>query len=162
MRTYARMIRRAIAEFDDPLERLAAGVIAAVRIAASHQSGVDRGLSRLRLQLGQVEPEIVARSQAPVTTVFHELIEEAAAAASFTMVRPEPATYLLSAVRTSFIMSTTLGNDYGVELPDAIELSSFCLGGLGACLPREWHDSVDTRLQLSGGDRSILPRLAAP
>jgi hypothetical protein len=64
-------------------------------------------------------------------------------------------------VRTSFIHSTTLGNELGVELPDGIDVSSFCLGGLGLTRPREWHEAVDARLELSGGDgRSILRRLA--
>ncbi len=55
----------------------------------------------------------------------------------------------------------TLGNDLGLELPDVIDLSLFCLGGIGVLLPREWHERIDTDLQLSVGDgRSILRQLA--
>src|SRR5688572_21704708 len=42
MRTYARIIRAAIAEVEDPVERLAAGVIASVRMPALHdKTGFD-------------------------------------------------------------------------------------------------------------------------
>ena len=52
------------------------------------------------------------------------------------------------------------GNDLSVELPDPIDVSVFCLGGLGLERPRAWHEAVDARLAMSGDDgRSILRRL---
>jgi hypothetical protein len=43
-----------------------------------------------------------------------------------------------------------------------IDLSRFCLGGLGLQRPRAWHEQVDAQLDLAGDDgRSILRRLAA-
>jgi len=159
--TYARMIRAAIAQVVDPVERLAAGLIAATRMPALHgRSGVDRGLSHLRLQLSHAEPALLARSQEPVTAVFRELV-----AAAFEAISPAPmgvdqATYFVSAVRSSFTLSSTLGNDLSVDLPDPIEVSVFCLGGLGLERPRAWHEAVDARLAMSGDDgRSILRRL---
>jgi hypothetical protein len=84
------------------------------------------------------------------------------ATSSATVVGVEAATYFLSSLRTSFIVSMTLGNEYAVALPDVIDLSRFCLGGLGLDRPRTWHENIDARLQLSGDDgRSILRRLAA-
>jgi AcrR family transcriptional regulator len=161
MRTYARVIRAAIAGLDDPLERLAAGIIAGARMPALHDRAVmDRGLSRLRMQIGQADPELVARSQAPVTALYRELVDNAAAAGSLTTIGVESATFLVASVRTSFVVSMTLGNEYGLAPPDVIDLSLFCLGGLGAQRPREWHESVDERLALSGDGRSILRRLA--
>jgi AcrR family transcriptional regulator len=163
MRTYARLIRAAIADLDDPVERLAGALIASARMPAlhRHKAGVDRGLSRLRLQLGQADPGLVARSQEPVTSLFRTLLQQAQAATPAGVVGPEGATYLLSALRTSYILSLTLGNEYDAELPDVIELSMFCLGGIGLPQAREWHERVDARLALSGGDgRSILRRLA--
>ena len=53
MRTYARLIARAIVDFTDPLERLAAAMVAAVRMPEVTGSGVDRGLVRLRLRLSR-------------------------------------------------------------------------------------------------------------
>jgi hypothetical protein len=68
MRTYARIIRAAVGGLDDPLERLAGTVLAAAHLHAMHNNaGVDRGLVHLRLQLGQADPALVARSQPPVT-----------------------------------------------------------------------------------------------
>ena len=160
--TYARLIRAAIAEVDEPVERLAAGLIAATRMPALHgRSGVDRGLSGLRLQLSQAEPALLARSQEPVTAVFRELVAEAFEATSSVPMGIDQGTYFVLAVRSSFTLSTTLGNDLSVELPDPIEASLFCLGGLGLGRPRSWHEEVDARLALSGEDgRSILRRLA--
>src|SRR5438132_4852400 len=48
MRTYERLIRSAIVDLNDPVERLAGGLIASVRMPAlHHKAGRDRGLSRL-------------------------------------------------------------------------------------------------------------------
>jgi AcrR family transcriptional regulator len=95
MRTYARMIRAAIAKLDDPVERLAGGLIASSRMPALHdKAGVDRGLSHLRLQLSQAEPALLARSQEPVTAVFRELVVEAIEAESPKHIGAEQATYL--------------------------------------------------------------------
>jgi AcrR family transcriptional regulator len=162
MRTYARMIRTAIADFDDPVERLAAGIIASARMPALHdKAGVDRGLSHLRLQLVQAEPELVARSQEPVTALFRELVDDARAAVPAAALGSDAATYFVSSLRTSFILSMTLGNEYSVALPAVVDLSCFCLGGLGLERPRAWHDDVDARLDLVEGDgRPILRRLA--
>ena len=160
MRTYARLIRAAIASLHDPVERLAGGLMACARMPAMHKSGVDRGLSYLRLQLSQADPALVARSQEPVTAVFRELIEQAAQAEPLAELSVEKATYFLSALRTSFALSFTLGNDYGVELPDVVDLSSFSLGGLGIMRPRSWHEQIDEGLQLTRGDgRSVLRQL---
>lgn len=160
-RTFARMIRAAIAELADPRERLAGAIIASSRLPSMHKTGVDRGLSALRLQLVQADPALVARSQAPVTGVFAELIAEVSAATGSVPFEVERATYLVTAVRTSYALSITLGNDYGVELPDVVDLAQFCLAGIGLPVERDWLEGVDESLHLTGSDtRSILRRLA--
>jgi AcrR family transcriptional regulator len=159
MRTYARILHAAIAPLDDPLERLAGAILAAAHLPAMHnKAGVDRGLVHLRLQLGEADPALIARSQAPVTSLYRELIEAALADAPALGV--DQATYFVVSARTSFLISMTVGNEYGMPSPDLIDLSVFCLGGLGAHRPREWHQRVDQRLELSGDGRSILRRLA--
>ncbi|EFC79551.1 TetR/AcrR family transcriptional regulator [Parafrankia sp. EUN1f] len=162
MRTYARFVRAAIAVLEDPVERLAGGVIAAARMPALHdKAGVDRGLSQLRMQIGQVDPELIARSQAPVTTLYRELIGEAMAASGIQApFGVDQATYFLSSARMSLVRSATVGDEYGLGLPDVIDLSVFCLGGLGIVRAREWHSKVDEALALVGEGRSILRRLA--
>jgi AcrR family transcriptional regulator len=162
MGTYARIIVAAIDPLEEPVERLAGALIASIRLPALHEkAGVDRGLSRLRLQLGQADPGLIARSQEPVTEVFGGLVEAAFTAASPDVIGLEKSTYFVLAVRTSFILSVTLGNEFGVPMPEPVDLSVFCLGGLGIHRDRSWHEDVDSRLDLSGEDgRSILRRLA--
>ncbi|MBL7498668.1 TetR/AcrR family transcriptional regulator [Frankia sp. CNm7] len=161
MHTNARIIRAAIAGLDDPLERLAGAILAAAHLPAMHnKAGVDRGLVHLRRQLSQADPDLIARSQVPVMSLYRELIEAATADASLTALDIEPATYFVVSARTSLLTSMTIGNEYGVRSPDAVDLSVFCLGGLGAHRPREWHQQVNERLELSGDGRSILRRLA--
>lgn len=161
MRTQARMLRTAIAEFTDPVERLAAALIASARLPALHnKAGVDRGLSHLRLQLGQADPALVARSQEPLTSVFAELVSDAVGAFDDEFDAAE-ATFLVASSRTSYLLAMTLGNEYGVEPPGVIDFVRYCLGGLGVQRPRSWYEAVDERLELSGGDgRTILRRLA--
>jgi AcrR family transcriptional regulator len=161
MRTYAQLLSAAVQGFEDPLERLAGAIIASGRLTELHGLGRDRGLSRLRLQLSQAEPSLVASAQQPVTAFFRGLIQDAAAAGELGDVNVEKATYFVCSVRNSYNASITLGSDLGLELPDLAELSSFCLGGFGAVMPREWHERVNEELQLGDGDgRFILRRLA--
>ncbi len=147
MRTYATLIRRAISELVDPLERLAGGMVAAVRMPEFSGTGVDRGLSRLRLKLSEVEPEMVGRAQAAVTTLVRELVESAAEAGSIEVSDPEAATFMILSLNAAFITSQTLGNDAGVHRPDVVGITSFCLRGLGAQLDDRWYDDVSSRLR---------------
>ena len=163
MRTYAGMVRAAIADFSDPIERLAAGIFASVRVPSlHHRAGFDRGLSRLRLQLGQVDPASLACAQAPVTDLLHELVKAALLEASSPEVLgADGATYMLSSLRTAFVMSATLGNDLTLKPPDPIDLVRFVLAGIGLSRPRSWHEDVDARLRLTEGDGlALLRRLA--
>lgn len=162
MGTYARIIVAAIDPLEDPVERLAGSLIASTRLPALHdKTGVDRGLSRLRLQLGQADPGLIARSQAPVIDVFRGLVDEALSGGSSEVMAAEVGTFFVLAQRNALTLSMTLGNEYGVALPEPVDLSVFCLAGLGIARPREWHDDVDGRLDLSGDDGpSILRRLA--
>lgn len=162
MRTFARLTAAAIAGLTDPVERLAGALIASGRMLALHdKAGVDRGLSRLRLKLSEADPALVARSQEPVTAVFHELVAAVVATQPDPPMGIDQATYLVSAARSSLMLSLTLGNELGVELPDVIELSMFCLSGIGVERPRAWHQRVEHDLAMAGADgRSILRRLA--
>jgi AcrR family transcriptional regulator len=161
MRTYAKLLTAAVDGFEDPLERLAAAIIASGRLTSLHGLGRDRGLSRLRLQLSQAEPSLVASAQQPVTSLFRGFIQDAATAGELGDIDVEKATYFVCSIRNSYNSSITLGSDLGLELPDLAELSSFCLGGLGVVLPREWHERVNEALHLDDGDgHFILRRLA--
>jgi len=147
MRTYAHMIRDAIAAIDDPLERLAGAIIAAARMPDYSSSGVDRGLARLRLKLGEVKPELVARSQQPVTSLFRDLVAEAAGAGQIRECDPDQAAYMIMALKSAFISSKTLGNEFALRLPDGPGLASFCLEGLSASLEDGWQAEVARRIR---------------
>lgn len=161
-RTYARMIRAAIEDLDDPVERLAGGLLASVRLQAlHHKAGVDRGLSRLRMQLGQADPALIARSQEPITSIYTELVAAALPAATHDQLGIDEGAWFVASLRSSFILSITLGNDLTVDLPDGIGLSVYCLNGLGIPRPRSWHAEVEERLAIGGDDaRTVLRRLA--
>jgi AcrR family transcriptional regulator len=148
MRTYARSIGNALVDLSDPLERLGGGIMAALRMPEFSDTGVDRGLARLRLKLGEVEPALVARSQEPVTTVMLDLVTAAAEAGQIDPGDPEEATYMILALKSAYITSQTLGNDFGVPYPSVSRLTSFCLHGLGAAVDEKWIDRVEARLHL--------------
>lgn len=143
MKRYAQMISTSIADLEDPLERLAGAVVAAATMPAHSSQGIDIGLARLRLKLSEAQPDLVARSKEPVNQLFVELVDEAASAVT---AHGNGAAYMIVALYTSLITSQTLGNDYGLELPDPEGLARFCLSGLGAQRPGDWYASVASRL----------------
>jgi AcrR family transcriptional regulator len=148
MRTYASMITESITELSDPLDRLAGAIIAAVRMPEVSGTGVARGLARLRLKLGAVEPELVARSQEPVTALLRDLVVAADASGQVRVSDPDEATYVVFALSATYITSLTLGNDLGARLPTVETLTSFCLAGLAAPLETGWFQRIDATVQL--------------
>lgn len=158
MRTYAEAIRVAIADLDDPLERLAGGVLASLRMSGYSDRGVERGLSRLRATLGQVEPQLIARSQQPLTAVFSELVVGAGNVGVIRSDDLDGSTWMLLALKAAFVTSQTVGNDYGAEPPDVAGAALFALRGLGADPTREWLTAVDERLRMP--DKQIVIRPA--
>jgi len=147
MRMYAQLIEEAIADLDEPLERLAGAMSAAVRMPEHSGATLDRGLIRLRLKLSETQPELVGRAQSAVTSLFLGLVEAAARAGRITVADPEGATFLILTINAAFITAETLGNDAGVRRPDLVGITSFCLRGLGAELPDNWHETVSARLR---------------
>lgn len=158
MRTYARLIGDAIVDLTDPLERLAGAMITAVRLPEFSGSGVDRGLARLRLKLGEVDPQLVARSQQPVTSLVRDLIAKAADAGQIDTDDLDGAAYMVLALKSSFNTNQTLGNDSGVRLPTASRLTAFCLAGLGASFDHDRLDAVNDKLHLPERALSMDPR----
>ena len=147
MRTYAQLVEQAIRELNDPLERLAGAMVAAVRMPEHSGSGVDRGLVRLRLRLSETRPEMVGRAQSAVTALMRGLVEAAAAAGRIEIADPEAATFMILSLNAAFITTETLGNDAGVRRPDAAGITLFCLRGLGAELDDDWYEAITSRLQ---------------
>jgi AcrR family transcriptional regulator len=146
MRTYARMVRDAIAGLDDPFDRLTGAVIAAARMSERSRPGFDASLARLRFDLGQVDPGLVGRSQEPLISLFRDLYHQAVAAGRIVDRGEQGAVYLLLAINRSYITSRTTGNEYGVDLPDHEGYARFCLQGLGAALDDGWFERVNDQL----------------
>lgn len=155
MGLYAQMLRQAVAELEDPLERLAGAMLAAVHMPEFSSPGLDRGLARLRLKLGEVEPELVSRSQVALAEVFGELIREAESAGGIARADPQESTFTLLALQASYITSKMLGNDFGVHPPSSHGLTMFCLRGLGADVDDEWLDSVEGKVRMPSGRFSL-------
>jgi hypothetical protein len=159
MRTYAVLIEQSISHLDDPLERLAGAMVAAVRMPEVSGPGFDRGLVRLRLRLSQTRPELVARAQEALTSLVRGLVEAAAGSGRLQADDPEAATFMILSLNAAVITAGTVGNDAGVHGPDTVELTSFCLRGLGAHLEDSWYESIDARLRFPksrlGGSRPL-------
>jgi AcrR family transcriptional regulator len=158
MRTYATLIEQAVADLDDPLDRLAGAMVAAVRMPEISGTGLDRGLIRLRLKLSEVQPDLLGRAQARLAAFVQELIEAAAAAGRIEVDDPESATFMVLSLNAAFVTTATLGNDAAVRRPDVEALASFCLRALGAELDRGWYGRVEARLRLPR--RTARPRRA--
>jgi AcrR family transcriptional regulator len=148
LKTYARMIRTAISELDDELERLAGAILASALLPEYTKSGIDIGLARHRLRLGAMAPELMAKSQLPILDLLKELTRNATQANRIRGMGEDEAAYLLAMINTGFITSRTLGNEYGSRPPDAASLTEFCLLGLGATLEPGWIDGVAARIRL--------------
>jgi AcrR family transcriptional regulator len=148
MRRYAILIEQSICNLEDPIERLAGAIVAAVRMPELSGSGVDRGLARLRLRLSETRSELVGRAQMAITSLISRLVEAAAAAGRIQATDPDAATFMILSLNAAFITSETLGNDAGVRRPDIVGMTSFCLRGLGAELDDSWYESITSRLQL--------------
>jgi AcrR family transcriptional regulator len=159
MRTYAHLIEEAIADLEDPLERLAGAMVAAVRMPEVSGTGLDRGLIRLRLKLSEARPDMVGRAQSAVASLLLTLVSSAASAGRIEVADPRGATFLILSVNAAFITAATVGNDAGVPPPDLAGIASFCLRGLGADLSDEWYDSVSSRLRFPVASEPRAPRI---
>ena len=155
MRTYARMIRRAVEDLSDPFERLAGTVLAAARMPEFSGTGLERGLARLRLKLSEVEPDRVTQAQAAVAAVVREAVEAAAAAGRVTITDADAATFILLSLNGAYITAETLGTDAGLRRPDAVAVTVFSLRGLGATVDEAELRAVETRLRFP--EQSVPP-----
>lgn len=148
MRLYAKLIRQAIRDLDEPLERLAGAVLAATSMVEFSNIGLDRGLARLRLRLAESSPELVGRSQEAVTDLVRELVAAAAEAGEIPVVDTDGVAFMVLSLNTAYITSERLGNDSGVPRPQLHDLVIFCLRGMGADIDHARLEAIRTRLDL--------------
>jgi AcrR family transcriptional regulator len=145
MQAYARLLAAAIEVYDEPLERLAAAVYFATRLWERATRGANVGFSRLRGTLIESAPEKLAAAQAPVVELMSGLVEDASAAGAIAAPSKNAATYLVLAMLSVIGHSHVLGNEYGIELPDSVQVVEFALHGLGAELPAGWSQRFEER-----------------
>jgi AcrR family transcriptional regulator len=148
MKTYARLIREAIVDLDDPLERLAGTILAATLMPSHTRSGIDVGLARLRLRLGASAPQSMSQSERPISSLLVEATANAARSHRIGDIDDEAAAYLIAVINAGYVTGRTLGNEYGLQPPDPVTLTAFCLRGLGAPIERTWLEDVHRRLHL--------------
>ena len=140
MERYAMSIAAVVEPFDDPFDRLAAGLFGAVRLPHRNKPGVNVGLSRLHLKLAEVDPAKVGEARQPVSSLMRSLVEDAARAGVVDSIAPEASAYMLMALTATHVLNETLGNEFGLRLPTAEEHVTFCLQGLEVTLPAGWGD----------------------
>jgi hypothetical protein len=138
MTRYAASIAAVVEPFDDPLDRLAAGLFGAVRLPHRNKPGVNVGLSRLHLKLAEVDPAKVGDAREPVSSLIRSLVDDAARAGAVNSIDPEASAYMLMALTATHVLNQTLGNEFGLRLPTDDEHVEFCLHGLNATLPPGW------------------------
>jgi hypothetical protein len=95
-----------------------------------------------------------------VLTLFTELYRSAVAAGGILDRGEQPAVYMIAALNHAYIISSTLGNEYGLELPQPEDFARFCLQGLGAEVDDAWYHRVGQLVHLPRGPIST-PRGAS-
>ncbi len=84
-------------------------------------------------------------------SLFVELYRAAADAGGILDRGEQPAVYMVTALNHAYVISSTLGNEYGLELPDHVAFTRFCLQGLGAEVDDAWYARVDGLVHLPRG-----------
>lgn len=147
MLAYSKLIERTVEQFGDPLERLAGAILAALRMPEISESGVNRGLARLRIRLSDTNAEAVGRAQSSVVAVIRALIGDAQDADRISIDDLDGATFLILSLNTAIITAQRVGNDTGVRSPAQLEAVRFCLAGMGADVSSVDLASIDRRVR---------------
>jgi AcrR family transcriptional regulator len=134
---HAEELKRSVDKYGDPLERIAAFVLAGA--TSADREGRTVALSQFRLNLAQEHPDEVAVAQAPVVQLARQLVADAVEAGAIPPCDPEPAAYMIVTLKSAYLHSKILGNELGVTLPDAKGLARFCLEGLNGRLPKTFE-----------------------
>lgn len=131
-------VRAEVEKYSDPLERLAALIMSGSRGSDTPVSRRTVALTQYRMRLVVTHPEDVVVVQAPFVKLAQEVIDAAAQAGCINIRSVDHATYIISTLKSAYLHSHVLGNELGVEMPTVIELTEFCLAGLGAELPKRF------------------------
>ena len=130
-------LRRLVDKYDDPLERLAAFIIASAETRGSAVGMV--ALLRFRNRLAETQPRQLAVAMRPIVQLAVELVRDAVEAGAIPPCDPETSAYMITALWSGYLHSRYLGNELGVPLPTPTELARFCLEGLNSRLPASFE-----------------------
>jgi AcrR family transcriptional regulator len=125
--------REAIQKFANPCDQLAALVISAVEQRGGGGNAIV--LSQFRMRLATNHPADIAVVQGPFVQLVRETVQAAIDTRAIPDVDPLKVAYLITTLKSSYMVSRNLGNDLGMDLPSPEDLAQFCLAGVGAKLP---------------------------
>jgi AcrR family transcriptional regulator len=139
MRVYARLLNQDVDRFDDPLGRLVAGVLSVAHLTRRSSEGIVVVLSRLRMQLAQIDPQVVASLSSPVTSTLRDLVARAQEAGVAGPGDPDTAAYAVFSLSSAVSMGRLVGNSLALEIPSDLEFARFCLQAVKVDLPDGWE-----------------------
>ena len=143
MHAYARLLGEALEQYDDPLERVAAAVYFAARLSERATGGVAAGIAKLRARFAATMPEALATAQWPLTELYATVLRRAAEAGVIELPKLDVATYVVRALVDSVGVNRVLGNQFGLTLPEPVDLVEFVLHGFKAELSPGWQQRFD-------------------
>ena len=165
MRVYAHLLSEDIDRCDDPLDRLTAGVLSVARLTRRSSQGMVVVLSRLRMKLTEIDPDLVASSTSPVTSMLRGLVAAARDTGLAGPCDPDVAAYSIFSLAAAVSTSRLLGNAYDLEVPSDLEFARFCLLAVGARLPEGWESAAlprDPRVPRAGEAERRPPTRSGP
>lgn|GEM_PF-774237 len=133
LRRHARTLENAVDRYTDPIERLAAFLVAGATGRANPHEEI--ALAQYRIDLAVHRPEDLATVQTPVIRLVKQLVQDAMDAGALVPGDADPAVFLLLTLKSARLHADILGNELGVRLPDAMALARFCIEGLGGKFP---------------------------
>lgn len=131
-------LEAAVEPYDDPMDRLAAYLVATVSRRGEAQEEV--ALSQYHNELAASRPEDLATVQRPIVDLVCRLVQDAMDAGAIPEGDVEAAAYMMVALKTARMHSAILGNELGLSLPDPQSFARFCIEGLGGKLPSSLRD----------------------
>ncbi len=137
-RAFARLVVEAVEEHEKPLERLAAAVYFAARFSERATRGVSVGMARLKTKLMEVAPDQLAVAQAPMTTLFALLLQEAADAGEISLPDRDATTYMILTLINARGLGHSLGKEFQLDVPSVASLVEFSINGAHGRLPDHW------------------------
>jgi AcrR family transcriptional regulator len=134
VRRHAAVLRDEVMRHDDPIDRIAAFMVAGASTPVEGDAN-SSALLRYRIELSLTHPADLAHVQAPVVGLARQLVADAVAKGMLAECDADGAAYVLVTLKTAVLHTRILGNELGVGHPEPAQLARFCLQGLGAKAP---------------------------